>query len=53
MKELINLDSDFDQLGEAFDDGVELPGFQKKDISESGGRIKGRLGREAGALGGK
>lgn len=46
-------DSDFDQLGEASDDCVQLPGFQKKDISETGGQMKGRLGREAGALGGK
>lgn len=53
LEGLINLDADFDQLGETFDDCDKFPGFLKKDISDRGGRIKGHLGREAGAVGGK
>lgn len=44
LEGLINLDSNFDQLGEASDDCEEFPDFQKKDISEHGGQIKGSWG---------
>lgn len=53
LERRINLDSDFDQLGKVFNNWEELPGFQKKNISEHGRPMKGRLGREAGPVGGK